>query len=141
MAKAADPTHADMLEQLEKEAAKGWVPQVGDTILGTVVSVKSSFSNENGNYPIVTLMPDDGEAVAVHCFHQTLKGALLEARPQLGERIAIKYSGKKQSKTRKNPDGTPTEYYQYSLVVDRPVVEDSANWDQFADNTTELPVD
>lgn len=124
---------SDSLQQrLELESAEGWTPEEGDTLIGAVLSVKASSPNEYGIYPIVTVATENGN-VAVHCFHSILKNALLEARPAVGERIAIAYLGMKQSKKNDRP------YANYSVVVDRPQVETSLGWDSFATSDETSP--
>ena len=131
-------------DRLQQEAAEGWNPTEGDTLVGTVLSIKASQPNEYGVYPIVTVMTegDDSKTVAIHCFHQTLKERLLEKRPAPGERIAIQFVGTRESKKRTDPSGKPVEYHNYAVVVDRPTdTEAQAAWDTFGASTTELPVE
>src|SRR5262249_17272887 len=142
MAKAeASAPSSDMLDRLQQEAAEGWNPNEGDTLVGTVLSIKASQPNEYGIYPIVTVLTEgeDSKPVAVHCFHQTLKERLLEKRPAPGEKIAIQYIGARMSKKRTDPKGNPVEYHNYAVVVDRPTdTEAQAAWDSFGSVTTEL---
>lgn len=142
MAKGSD-TSSDMLERLEQEAAAGWKPEAGDTLVGVVDNVKASQPNQYGTYPIVTIRTEDGEMVAVHCFHQTLKDRLLEKRPAPGERVAIQYIGTATSKTRTDSKGNPVEYHKYAVVVDRPTdTETAATWDTFGSaSDPEIPFD
>jgi hypothetical protein len=143
MAKAETAVEPSMLDRLQQEAAEGWNPNEGDTLVGTVLSIKASQPNEYGIYPIVTLQSEDGKSVAVHCFHQTLKERLLEKRPAPGEKIAIQYVGTKESKQRTDPSGKPVTYHNYAVVVDRPTdTEAQAAWDTFGGVTEpELPVE
>lgn len=144
MAKATPEASSDMLDRLQQEAAEGWNPNEGDTLMGTILSIKVSQPNEYGVYPILTLMTDEGKPIAVHCFHQTLKDRLLEKRPAPGEKIAIQYVGTALSKNRTDPKGEPVEYHRYAVVVDRPTDTDAqAAWDSFSDSSfePELPVD
>lgn len=128
--KAAD---VSLQDRLTLESAEGWTPEAGDTLIGTIVGIKASAPNEYGIYPIVTIATEDG-TVAVHCFHQTLKDPLLEQRPVVGEKVAVAYLGTKESKKRKDSNGNPVKYHNYSLVVDRPQVDTGASWDMFASN-------
>ena len=132
----AKSTDASMMERLQQEAASGWTPEPGDTLVGVILSIKSSQQNEYGIYPIVTVQTDEDSVVAVHCFHQVLKSRLLEKRPAPGERIAIQYVGEVEKEDR--------PYHNYAVVVDRPTdTEAQATWDMFSqdDATTELPVE
>jgi len=129
-------TDAAMLERLQQEAAEGWNPDEGETLLGVILNIKSSQQNEYGIYPIVTVQTDEGKVVAIHCFHQVLKQRLLEKRPAPGEKLAVQYIGEVD----KGEDGR--SYHNYAVVVDRPTdTEAQATWDMFSDSTTELPVD
>lgn len=121
----------DLRSRLDLESAEGWTPEAGDTLIGTIVGIKASAPNEYGIYPIVTVATEDG-TVAIHCFHQTLKDPLLEQRPVVGEKVAVAYLGTKESKKRKDSNGNPVKYHNYSMVVDRPQTEDSTSWDMFA---------
>ena len=136
MAKAE--SSASMLDRLQQEAAEGWNPTEGETIMGTVLSIKASQPNEYGVYPIVTIQTDEGKSIALHCFHQTLKERLLEKRPAPGEKIAVQYIGTKESKNRTDPKGDPVTYHNYAVVVDRPTdTEAQAAWDTFGGVTAE----
>lgn len=75
--------------------AEGWKPDAGDVLVGRVTSVDAGWSDfMSGNYPIVTVQPEDGSApVAVHCFHTALLNRVLNLRPVVGDRIGIKYDG------------------------------------------------
>lgn len=117
----------ELQERLALASAEGWNPSEGDTLIGTILDIKASRENEYGIYPIVTLATEQGN-VAVHAFHELLKNGLMEARPAVGERIAIAYLGERQSKA--NDDRT---YHNYSVVVDRPSDDTSDSWDSFAE--------
>lgn len=140
MAKAASESERSMLDRLQQESAEGWNPSDGDTLMGVIKSIKASQPNEYGIYPIVTVETDDGNIVAVHCFHTILRTRLLEKRPAPGERIAIRYIGERQ--TKRDDDRS---YHNYAVVVDRPTdTEAQATWDAFSDDSEqepELPVD
>ena len=71
---------------------EGWRPEKGEKIAGTVagmVMVKGQF----GEYPMVTIRTSEGEEMAVHAFHSSLKKQLKEAEPRLGDDILIAYDG------------------------------------------------
>jgi hypothetical protein len=124
---------ADLLSQLDEQGAKGWTPNPGDTMMGVITSIKASTPSDYGIYPIVTIKPDDGdELVALHCFHSLIRNKLLEARPAVGERIAVKYFGEVEGKNSKSRGGTRDPYHSYSLVVDRSTPDEgSVSWDSF----------
>jgi hypothetical protein len=131
---ATKATGDSLRDRLDLESAEGWNPEEGDTLIGAVISIKASSPNEYGIYPIVTVATENGN-VAVHCFHSILKNALLEARPAVGERIAIAYLGMKHSKKNDRP------YANYSVVVDRPQADSTDGWDSFVDTDTTDPED
>jgi hypothetical protein len=72
--------------------APGWRPEPGDTVIGKVEGLDRA-ENKWGAYPVVTLVTDDGERIAVHGFHTVLRNALRRARPMPGSRIAVRYVG------------------------------------------------
>jgi hypothetical protein len=94
---------------MELEYAKGWKPDEGAVLVGTVTAVDSGYSEYRGNYPIVTIRPEDGgDEVAVHCFHDGLFNRMMSLRPNVGERVGIQYKGKRASK--QNPRNTVAVY-------------------------------
>lgn len=104
--------------------AEGWRPTEGDTVVGKVTDLAMGAS-QFGRYPIVTIAPDGGgDAVAVHAFHVGLKNRLAELRPQVGERIGIKYVGKRPVKS--NPS---QEVAVYIVKMER---APAGVWDQVA---------
>lgn len=131
---ATKDADSSLQERLALDSAEGWLPKDGDTLIGTIVGIKPSNGNQYGIYPIVTVATAEGN-VALHCFHQTLKDPLLELRPVVGEKLAVAYMGTKESKTRKDSNGNPVKYHNYSLVVDRPVEDDATSWDMFTDDS------
>lgn len=75
--------------------AQGWKPEDGDEVQGTVLAIKSGYSDvKSANYPIVFILPDNAsEAVAVHCFQTVLENEVRQYRPLPGERIYVKRIG------------------------------------------------
>lgn len=119
-------TPDDMNEQLDPELAKllaqppakGWQPNVGDMLTGTVLEIDTGDAGGFQSYPLLTIQKDNGEVVAVHCFHSVLKnrvehliasGKLLE-----GSKVGIVYQGKAEGAG--NYDG----YEQYRFIVKAP---------------------
>lgn len=85
----------------EFDFAGAWRPEPGDILKGSIVQLDMGYS-EYGNYPIVTVKPDDGgDDVAVHCFHEALRNKLQELKPDVGDSIGIKYFGEVDSKSGK----------------------------------------
>ena len=94
-------TDQDMLDELDQEPviAEAWIPDnEGDTIIGVVESVTVYTGGEYDDYPVVTLITDDGELRAIHCFGTVLAGHVTKDNPQKGDRYAIRYAGERQSK-------------------------------------------
>lgn len=89
------------MTNMDLSYAEGWRPEEGDVLVGTVTEVGVGFSNFGGNYPIVTVQPEErgAEPVAVHCFHVALQSRMLGLRPRVGERIGIKYEGQRPHKS------------------------------------------
>lgn len=112
------------------ESAGGWRPQAGDVVTGKVTDITTG-SSEFGRYPIVTLTTKDGNEVAVHAFHHTLKNRLREMRPKLGNTLTIQYHGMvDQVDGDGNPrmvDGEVRQLAQYT--AESPEFE--FNWDAF----------
>jgi hypothetical protein len=96
-------------ERLDAEFAPAWSPRPGEKIVGEVVAL-SQRTGPFGRYPIVTLRGPNGGERAVHAFHTVLAEALAEAKPQIGERLGIKYVDRIESDS--------GGYHKYK-VVDR----------------------
>jgi hypothetical protein len=105
---------------VEFEYAGGWVPEMGDVLIGKVTSLDIGWSKypppSGSNYPIVTVRVEEGSTerdgdiegngevkvgteVAVHCFHAALRNKLMSLQPRAGERIGMQYQGKRPSKS------------------------------------------
>ncbi len=57
----------DKLDE-EPEAVEAWRPDVGDELIGRVIRVNVR-ETDNGPYPVVTVLQDNGEKLALHAFH------------------------------------------------------------------------
>lgn len=112
----------DLSDQLDRDYAPAWRPDPGDKLIGEVVEL-SQREGAYGTYPIVTVRQDSGEELALHAFHTVAQNELAKARPQIGERIAIKYAGQ-----RLGGDGK-SKYHAYKVAVDRPAA--AFNWGAF----------
>lgn len=110
-------TRDELLDRLEVEATP-WKPKAGDSVVGELVSAERRTS-DYGSYPMLTMKTDNGEYVAVHCFHTVLKRELARLRPESGSRLGIKYLGR-------NPKG----YEHYKVASDKPA--QSVDWDAVA---------
>jgi hypothetical protein len=78
-------------ERLESNA-EAWKPEEGAKLIGTVVETDERES-KHGNYPLVVVETDDGDEIAVHCFHTVLKNEVERKRPEPGDLIGIVYRG------------------------------------------------
>jgi hypothetical protein len=89
---ATTPAKTETVPEVLDFEPKGWRPEPGDSITGTV---KDMTTGDGGyqRYPIVTLSTADGEEVNVHAFHHTLKNRLVEMRPKRGHVLTITYIG------------------------------------------------
>lgn len=115
---------------MELDNARGWRPDIGEVLVGTVTGISKGWSEEGEKfYPIITIKPEgparvakvdkDGKAldeyettsdpVAVHCFHAVLYARIVELRPELGERIGIKFV-KATEKIKGQKKSTPSIY-------------------------------
>lgn len=64
---------------------------IGDEVVGDVIG-KGIGPDANGqDVPQLTIRKDDGEEVTITAGQAQLKAKLMEARPQIGDRIKIRY--------------------------------------------------
>jgi hypothetical protein len=131
---AANHARRDLLAELEAEngPAETWRPEVGATLLGTLVRY-SRGDTPYGPRDIAIVRVEanakHGEYLAaVWLSYTALVREFKEKRPKAGERLAIK----------RLPDGIKTDaqgrpmgkgYRMYRLVVDRPVELEAPNWE------------
>jgi hypothetical protein len=95
-------------DRLDKEYAPAWRPEPGDKLVGVVVEVGENDAGW-GDYPVVTVMDDDGNEAAVHAFHTVLRNELTAA--VVGDRVGIIYKGKVTG-------NNGTEYESYRVIVE-----------------------
>lgn len=111
----------ELQKKINIQTAPAWDPAPGQTIDGTVAHIGMRGS-QYGPYPAVTLSvpsAEDPEALAytvVRAFHGTLKTALFELKPKVGDRLTITYGGRKASKERRDSAGDPVEYHVYTVI-------------------------
>lgn len=123
---------------MELSYAEGWRPEEGDTLIGRVTEVatgRSQFGG-GGKYPIITVQPEEGAPVAVHCFHAALKARVLDLKPMPGERIGVKFVGKRPHKT--DPSLTVADYIV--KVEGRTTTDAYAGMEEPAAPRTDVPV-
>lgn len=104
------------------DLAPNWLPEVGDKLTGTIVELKWNEHGKFGRYPIIIVADTDGKPWAVHAATTALMSKLMELKPKVGEEIALRYDGLKQSKSK------DAEYHSYEVAMDRPGAE--FEWDE-----------
>jgi hypothetical protein len=120
-------TPGSLSDRLDSDYAKAWRPNQGDSLIGEVQEL-SERDGSYGPYPIVTVMQENGEALAFHAFHTVAASQLAEQRPAIGDRIGIKYKGKATGS-----DGRGG-YHNYRVVVDRPAGTSSIDWSKHGES-------
>jgi len=118
-------------ERMRKAADEGfptsWQPEEpGDEILGTLARVTMQAPTSYGPAPVVELVTPVGGRFSVWLFHTVLRRAFEREAPALGERVLIRYLGKRR------PEGGGNEYDDYRLIVDRPEASGSPDWTTMA---------
>lgn len=103
-------------ERLEAGLAPAWRPDKEDAavLIGEVVDIDVGTSDYEP-YPLLVVRTDDGAEFAVHAFHTVLKNELTRQKPQIGERIGIKYLGEQATK----PGSKFKSFIGYRVKVDR----------------------
>jgi hypothetical protein len=104
--------------------AAAWRPEPGDKLIGVVADLDERASQyDEDAYPVVTVETDDGRELAFHAFHTVARNELAKQRPQIGDRIAIRYAGRPAGKS----------YEAYRIVVERPDAPPrTIDWDKHA---------
>jgi hypothetical protein len=103
-------------DRLESGLASAWRPdqEDPDVIIGEVTEI-SFASSDYEPYPLIVIRQEDGTEKAVHAFHTVLKNELLRQKPNIGERIGIKYLGEQPTK----PGSKFKSFIGYRVKVDR----------------------
>lgn len=110
----------DLLNTVQEDDSEGWVPsEVGESLAGKVVKVgvtRSDFARDGDdpNCPTVTVLTRGGDKFRVIGFGAVLKRELMDADPQVGDVIAVKYWGERLIKKGKY-QGKP--YKHFSVAV------------------------
>jgi hypothetical protein len=106
---------------------EAWMPEPEDLLIGNVTDVDDR-EGDYGVYPIVCVLPDNGDAErAVHGFHTVLKREFAKQKPAVGNHIGIKYHGK--------VEGRNGFYESYRVIVekpDQPAATSGPDWDRHA---------
>jgi hypothetical protein len=113
-------------ELVDRDFADAWRPDPGDKLVGEIVELGQRAGYNDEPYPIVTIKQDDGVELAFHAFHTVARNELAKLRPQIGQRLAVRYEGEKQG-----ADGK-SRYHAYRLATDQ---VPAFNWASFADGT------
>jgi len=105
--------------------ADGWRPEVGSKVQGTVLAVKTGWSDMNPGkeaprpYPIVFIIPDGAtvadKAVAVHCFQSVIKSEVVTQRPAPGDKWFSQFLGDLGRAARVRGQD-PTQYYAVKVT-------------------------
>lgn len=121
----------DVMDRLDRDA-EGWRPDPGDKIQGVIIGIDVRDSEyQDDTYPVLEIEDENtGDLIAVHGFHSVLKREIAQQKPEVGDRIGIKYFGKVQGK-RTDSKGRPVEFEKYKVVVDRSVAKEveKPDWD------------
>jgi hypothetical protein len=123
-----DDSNSAISRTLEQRIAEGyaeaWRPDAGQTIIGHVSEI-SMGETAYGQYPIVTVIRSDQSRASIHAFHSVLRDGMIDARPGIGEEIAVKYEGLRIPKEwdgKKVPaEGSKDDprYHSYRVIVNR----------------------
>lgn len=121
-------------DRLEQGLAAAWRPDQDDphTLIGEVVEITIG-TTDYGRYPIIVVRKEDGEEKAVHVFHSVLRNEVEKYRPNIGEKIGIKYLGDVATK----PGSKYKSYKGYTVKVEREAGA-SFNWDALGAAPDEL---
>lgn len=114
----AEPTSTRSLEE-RLALPTDWSPELGDTLIGTIVDIYKR-DGKFGPYPVIVVLIDSGELFAFHASRMVAKDELARQRPQIGERIGIGYHGKPAGKS----------YESYRIIVERDGPPAPVDWDQ-----------
>lgn len=107
------------LEDRVENFPSAWKPKTGEKLTGTITEL-SERESEFGAYPAVGISTDTGEEVVFHAFHVAARNQLARLRPEVGDRLAVKYFGKDEEKG----------YEKYRILIDR--TAPAINWDTHA---------
>jgi hypothetical protein len=122
-------------EQMEQDRDwQSWVPGgdaekyfTGDLVVGRLVDMAEQ-EGEFGITEIIVLEQEDGKRIGVWLSRTVLRNEVMNAKPQWGERIGIKYLGKQ---LKKNGDASKSRdhFEAYRVRVDRPLENrERINW-------------
>jgi hypothetical protein len=136
-------------EALREAHPDAWIAvELGDTLDGEVVDVTEAWSDvrQGGSfYPLLTVRTDDEIELKVHCFGAVLYSEIMRHRPEIGERIHIRYLGQGKAKQRgMNPPELyrvrlPGRRHQAATTYDR--IEGDARGEGSSEPDSDIPAD
>jgi hypothetical protein len=136
-------------EALREAHPDAWIAvEPGETLEGEIVDVTDAWSDvrQGGSlYPLITVRTDDGVELKVHCFGAVLYNEIMRYRPEIGERIEIRYLGQGKAKQRgMNPPElyrvrVPGRGRQAASTYDR--IEGNARSEAEAEPDSDIPAD
>lgn len=69
---------------------------VGQSVIGTITAKRAGTDFNGHPCPQMDINTDDGETVTLNAGQAQLKALILDANPQVGDRIAITFSGEEK---------------------------------------------
>ena len=125
MTEATSRTARSTLEErLDQEFPESWVPdKPGETISGTFLRLERGRT-DYGPAQIAVIRTADGSERGVWLLHAVLKAEMKRLRPEPGERVAIRYEGRKKS-------AAGSTYAHYKVAADRD--ETPPDWGELDD--------
>jgi hypothetical protein len=93
--------------------AKGWTPEPGDNLTGTVVHLEMVTGGQYDDYPMITIQTANGYT-NLHAFHQVLRQGLTRLAPKKGDQVSVTYHGKQDTK-KVDKDGKARQFHNYTV--------------------------
>ena len=97
---------------------KDWDPSPGDQLVGEIVDV-TERETRFGAYPLLVVRDDAGVERNVHCLRGGLLWPVVRARPNVGDRVGIRYDGQS--------DGQ--DAHRYAVAFEN-AAETAPDWDK-----------
>lgn len=110
--------HGDPFSTLRRRMAsphaRAWRPDQGDDnpLFARLVAVGVRVHERWGPYSVLTLATEDGEVVCWHAWGTVARQQLLDARPEVGDLLAVEDLGRRTS-------AAGLEYHAWRLEVER----------------------
>ena len=112
-------------DRLSRGYAPAWRPeQPGETLMGEVLEY-STAASQFGACPVVTVVDENGEAHSVWLLTAVLRSQFGKARPKIGERIGIRFLGRRIS-------ASGMEYSDWRVEVDRDPADELPDFNSWA---------